>query len=327
METNIILPGDCIESLKTLPDAIVNTCVTSPPYYKLRDYGEEDQIGQEETPQQYIDKMVEVFSQVRRVLRDDGTLWLNLGDTYNGNKIGSTNGLYKNGAVDKTKQYATTRSFQKKSWDKMKPKNLMGIPWRVAMALQEDGWYLRQDIIWAKTNSMPEPVKDRCTKSHEYIFLMSKNSDYYFDYKAIRERSVSKTDKKIVSPAGVEKNPNKPSSHSGDSPMDDGFRHKRSVWNVNINAKNYEGTHFAVYPEELIVPCILAGSPEGGVVLDPFFGAGTSGVVALKNNRTYIGCELNPDYIEVAKNRLAPIHAQVENKKISTGIINNYFEF
>ena len=331
METNIILPGDCIESLKQLPDAFVNTCVTSPPYYGLRDYGEDGQIGQEETPQQYIDKMVEVFAQIRRVLRDDGTLWLNLGDSY----AGSGKGAYADGVVrlgessnkQTTNTGTTNGTFKKTNVQGLKPKNLMGIPWRVAMAMQDDGWYLRQDIIWAKPNPMPESVTDRCTKSHEYIFLMTKNPDYYFDYEAIRERSVAKLDKKFLSPIGGKKDPKKPGSYSGNAPENDGFRNKRSVWNVNVTAKNYEGAHFAVYPEELIVPCVLAGAPEDGIVIDPFFGAGTTGVVALKHGRKYIGCELNPEYIEVAQNRLAPIHRQSENKKISAGIISNYFDF
>ena len=648
METNIILPGDCIESLKQLPDAFVNTCVTSPPYYGLRDYGEDGQIGQEETPQQYIDKMVEVFAQIRRVLRDDGTLWLNLGDSY----AGSGKGAYADGVVrlgeaskvQSTNTGTTNGTFKKTSVQGLKPKNLMGIPWRVALAMQDDGWYLRQDIIWclsggtnvyaktkkgvgvmtirelirlnpadvklwngekwtqllgvnksprsgeeleivlrsgekiacttthkfptnrglleagelkvgdkfirttlpdnetprdcaidndaawfaglyiaegsrsedtiqisghvkeeqrwirlqhiakkfgghitrtidgnnmnirmygkilsaileelvsgrvavdkcfspvvwkysnsfidsmidgylsgdghfdgqrwrlgftrnnnlardlrtacarlgyhlvlntsstifngiirptfrgeirknrsghfnekdtaeimeirrsrcrevydlgveddphlfalasgilthnSKPNPMPESVTDRCTKAHEYIFLMTKNPDYYFDYESIRERSVAKMDKKFLSPIGGKKDPKKPGSYSGNAPENDGFRNKRSVWNVNVTAKNYEGAHFAVYPEELIVPCVLAGAPEGGIVIDPFFGAGTTGVVALKHGRKYIGCELNPEYIEVAQNRLAPIHRQAENKKISAGIISNYFD-
>lgn len=331
METNIILPGDCIDSLKQLPDAFVNTCVTSPPYYGLRDYGEDGQIGQEETPQQYIDKMVEVFAEIRRVLRDDGTLWLNLGDSYAGSGKGSyADGVVRLGEsskVQSTNAGTTNGTFKKSNVMGLKSKNLMGIPWRVAMALQDDGWYLRQDIIWAKPNPMPESVTDRCTKSHEYIFLMSKNPDYYFDYEAIRERSVAKLDKKFLSPIGGKKDPKKPGSYSGNAPENDGFRNKRSVWNVNVTAKNYEGAHFAVYPEELIVPCVLAGAPEDGIVIDPFFGAGTTGVVAIKHGRKYIGCELNPEYIEVAEKRLAPIHRQAENKKISAGIISNYFDF
>lgn len=331
METNIILPGDCIDSMKTLPDSIINTTVTSPPYYGLRDYGADGQIGQEETPQQFIDKMVEVFAEVRRITRDDGTLWLNLGDSY----AGSGKGAYADGKVrlgeksnkQSTNTGSTSGAFKKTNVQTLKPKNLMGIPWRVAMALQEDGWYLRQDIIWHKPNPMPESVTDRCTKSHEYIFLLTKNPDYYFDHEAIRERSVSKMDREHLSPVGGKKDPRKPGSYSGNAPVNDGFRNKRSVWSVPISAKNYDGAHFAVYPEDLIRPCILAGSPEGGVVFDPFFGAGTTGVVAIKHNRTYIGCELNPEYIEVAKNRLSPIHIQQENKEKAEGIINNYFEF
>ena len=328
METNIILPGDCIDSLKQLPDAFVNTCVTSPPYYGLRDYGEEGQIGQEETPQQYIDKMVEVFAQIRRVLRDDGTLWLNLGDSYAGsNGNGYRQSIQTTNPNTEDNEDTDLRKKMNRKDVGFKKKDLMGIPWRVAMALQEEGWYLRQDIIWAKPNPMPESVTDRCTKSHEYIFLMSKNPDYYFDYEAIRERSVAKLDKKFLSPIGGKKDPNKPGSYSGNAPENDGFRNKRSVWNVNVTAKNYEGAHFAVYPEELIVPCVLAGAPEDGIVIDPFFGAGTTGVVAVKNGRKYIGCELNPEYIEVAQKRLAPIHRQAENRKISAGIIGNYFDF
>jgi len=331
METNIILEGDCIESMKKLPDAFINTCVTSPPYYGLRDYGEDGQIGQEETPQQYIDKMVEVFAEVRRVLRDDGTLWLNLGDSY----AGSGKGAYADGVsrlgekskVQASSKGTTTGTFRKTNVQGLKSKNLMGIPWRTAMALQEDGCYLRQDIIWHKPNPMPESVTDRCTKSHEYIFLMTKNPDYYFDYESIRERSVSKMDREHLSPIGGKKNPLKPGSYSGNAPENDGFRNKRSVWTVPVRSKSYEGAHFAVYPEDLITPCVLTGAPEGGIVLDPFFGAGTTGAVAIKNGRTYIGCELNPEYIQVAKNRLDPIHLKRENMEKADGIIQNYFQF
>jgi DNA modification methylase len=329
METNIILEGDCIESMKKLPDAFINTCVTSPPYYGLRDYGEDGQIGQEETPQQYIDKMVEVFAEVRRILRDDGTLWLNLGDSY----AGSGGNGYKqsiqttNPVTNSRDNDVDLRTKTKRKDIGFKKKDLMGIPWRTAMALQEDGWYLRQDIIWSKVNSMPESVTDRCTKAHEYIFLMSKNPTYYFDYEAIRERSVSKMDREHLSPIGGKKNPLKPGSYSGNAPVNDGFRNKRSVWNVPIRAKSYEGAHFAVYPEDLITPCVLAGAPEGGIVFDPFFGAGTTGAVAIKNGRTYIGCELNPEYIQVAKNRLDPIHLKRENMEKAEGIIQSYFQF
>jgi len=328
MEANIILEGDCIESMKTLPDSIINTTITSPPYYGLRDYGEDGQIGQEETPQQYIDKMVEVFSQVKRITRDDGSLWLNLGDSYagsggNGYKQGiQTTNPVTNGDVD-----VDLRSKMKRKDVGFKKKDLMGIPWRVAMALQEDGWYLRQDIIWHKPNPMPESVTDRCTKSHEYIFLLTKNPDYFFDYESIRERSVSKMDRQHLSPIGGKKDPRKPGSYSGNAPENDGFRNKRSVWSVPITSKNYDGAHFAVYPEELIKPCILAGAPADGIVFDPFFGAGTTGVVAVKHGRKYIGCELNPEYIEIAKKRLQPVHLQEENKKKAEGIINSYFEF
>ena len=321
-----LLIGDCRTRLADIPDNSIHCCVTSPPYWGLRDYGHGNQIGLEATPEAYVEQMAAVFCEVRRVLRDDGTLWLNLGDSYAGsNMTGGNKSINAEGGSDGFKM---RRQFaRKQDIGTLKAKDLVGIPWRVAFALQADGWYLRQDIIWSKPNPMPESITDRCTKSHEYIFLMSKNPDYYFDYEAIRERSVAKLDKKFLSPIGGKKDPKKPGSYSGNAPENDGFRNKRSVWNVNVTAKNYEGAHFAVYPEELIVPCVLAGAPEDGIVIDPFFGAGTTGVVALKHGRKYIGCELNPEYIEVAEKRLAPIHRQAENKKISAGIISNYFDF
>ena len=351
---NQIIQGDVIETLRTLPEGFIHTCVTSPPYWGLRDYGVEGQIGLEETPEEYVEKMVEVFREVRRVLRDDGTLWLNLGDSY-----------------------ANSNAGGKKTPEGLKPKDLVGIPWRVAFALQADGWYLRSDIIWHKPNAMPESVKDRPTKAHEYIFLLSKSPKYYYDADAIREPMVkgdansgAKNYRRIN---GAEFRDDSTQSRK-DNPLG---RNKRTVWTVST--KPFKGAHFAVFPPDLIEPCILAGAPEKacphcgapwvpvyrreyvggkddpnkenyktpngryevrtergfggtksnraqridilegheptcqcenndgsgrGIVLDPFFGSGTTGVVAEKHGRQWIGIELNPDYIEIARGRL-----------------------
>ena len=292
-----ILQGSCLETLSSLEEKSINTCVTSPPYWGLRDYGtgewvggdpgcphmrttkiskdtstghkgmseqgnvvgdaiyksecpkcgavrKDDQLGLEETPEKFVENLVNVFREVRRVLRDDGTVWLNLGDSY--------------------------------SSEPKKPKDLIGIPWRVAFALQADGWYLRQDIIWHKPNPMPEPVKDRCTKSHEYIFLLSKSPKYYYDYEAIKTKAPDATEYDTSN--------------------------KRSVWSIPV--ASYSEAHFATYPPELIKPCILAGCPEGGTVLDPFGGSGTTAQVSNNLNRNAILCELNPEYVEIAKGRL-----------------------
>jgi len=267
----MILEGDCLNRMKEIPDKSINCCVTSPPYFGLRDYGHADQIGLENSPQDFVDKLVEVFREVRRVLRDDGTLWLNLGDTYAGSGgAGNQFGQIQNGLAI-YKQKGRPKDIG------LKPKDLIGIPWRVAFALQADGWYLRQDIIWHKPNPMPESVTDRCTKAHEYIFLLSKNERYYFDSNAIKE------------PANGQDAANT-------------FRNKRSVWHVNL--QSYSGAHFATFPPTLIMPCILAGCPEGGTVLDPFGGAGTTGLVAHQNDRNAILCELNPEYCDLAYRRI-----------------------
>ena len=294
-----ILCGDSIEMLRTLQDNLVDCCVTSPPYYGLRDYGVDGQIGLEENPYQYVERLVNVFREVRRVLKDDGTLWLNIGDTYcgTGNKGNYKDPKYPNGrngqSVSKNRKI-----------DGVKSKDLIGIPWMLAFALRDDGWYLRQDIIWHKPNPMPESVRDRCTKSHEYIFLLSKKPKYYFDYKAIQEDAVT----------GEAKRDKHSEGYQADYPKGDRFskgervygkggkRNKRDVW--KIATKPYKEAHFAVFPELLIEPCILAGSKLNGIVLDPFFGSGTTGVVAKKFNREYIGIELNKEYIDIAKNRL-----------------------
>jgi site-specific DNA-methyltransferase (adenine-specific) len=274
-----ILNGDCIEMMKTLPDRSVNCCVTSPPYFGLRDYGHDGQIGLEETPEAFVQKMVEVFSEVKRVLRDDGTLWLNLGDTYSATRWSKGGGQGINAHSDEH------RSMQHSKNSGLPDKNLIGIPWRVALALQADGWYLRQDIIWHKPMTMPEPVTDRCVRAHEYIFLLSKKHSYFFDHFAIQEPVKGKT----ISAAGKEYT----------------MANKRDVWSVS--PKRYEGAHFATYPPELIRPCILAGCPKGGVVLDPFGGSGTTALVANENNRDAILCELNPEYFPLIKERLSKV--------------------
>ena len=345
-----ILHGNNIETLKTIPDGSVDCCITSPPYYGLRDYGtgewvggdpncphrrmskfsektttghkqeelignvgdaiyktvcplcgairEDKQIGLEETPEEYIDRLVQVFREVKRVLKPEGTLWVNIGDSYNGNKTGNTEVNKHKGAV--------TDSFKKKIWDGAKQKDLIGIPWLLAFALRNDGWYLRQDIIWHKPNPMPESVKDRCTKSHEYIFLLSKSPKYYFDYEAIQEEAICKDDRR----AGMghidydgKRGGNQTSLGQQSFVSISEYRNKRDVWTVIPS--HYKEAHFATFPEELVTPMLLAGCPKDGVVLDPFMGSGTTGAVAILNKRHYIGCELNKEYIEMANKRIA----------------------
>ncbi len=293
--------GDCLEVMKELPEASVQTCVTSPPYWGLRDYGVAGQLGLESSPDEYVTKMVEMFRGVRRVLKDNGTLWLNLGDTYStGNGGDST-------YTEKQKSNEGSLSIRRSQLKSLKPKNLVGIPWRVAFALQLDGWYLRQDIIWHKPNPMPESVRDRCTKSHEYIFLLSKSSKYYFDNEAIKEPAKDSSIERSKRPWSGNKERGMPAGKSPHSFKYFGHgsadkRNKRSVWSVT--PKPFKGAHFATFPIDLIEPCILAGSREGDTVLDPFNGAGTTGVAALKHSRKYIGIELNPEYIELTKARI-----------------------
>lgn len=322
--------GNCLDVLKEISDESIDCCVTSPPYYGLRDYGTgtwvggdpkcphrrlskhsdktitghkqaelagnvgdaiyhsvcplcgakrvDKQIGLEETPEEYIQKLVDVFSEVKRVLKKDGTLWLNIGDSYNGSGNRLSN---------------------------CKAKDLIGVPWMLAFALRNDGWYLRQDIIWHKPNPMPEPVKDRCVKSHEYIFLLSKNQHYYFDYEAIQEDCVSAVKEDSHIKFGGNKYGNngdqKYNYYSGKEWNPTDKRNKRDVWSVTT--KSVKEAHFATFPEDLIKPCILAGCRAGGVVLDPFFGSGTTGRVSMGLNRHYIGIELNPNYAEIANRR------------------------
>ena len=353
-----LLQGDCLQQLATLPAASVQCCVTSPPYWGLRDYGTakweggdaecdhlgppmqtnnkpsdstatfhggtaranepwkngvcgkcgakrvDVQLGLEATPDEYVANMVAVFRAVRRVLRDDGTLWLNLGDSYagggtNGNG-GPSSGLNSNPAAA-----VPMKNTAKPRVQNLKPKDLVGIPWRVAFALQADGWYLRQDIIWHKPNPMPESVTDRCTKAHEYIFLLTKSARYYYDNEAVKEDAVRAGDVPGGNGHYIQ--------HSAGGHNKDGLtacgqkpvaetRNKRSVWTVTT--KPFKGAHFATFPPDLIEPCILAGSAPDTLVLDPFSGAGTTGVVAVQHGRRYIGIELNPDYLEMSRKRI-----------------------
>ena len=359
-----ILLGDCLEVLKSLEDESVDCCITSPPYYGLRDYGtgtwiggdpncphfrtshfsaknktehknllemkgvadsidkkvcplcgavrKDQQIGLEETPEMYIEKLTAVFHEVKRVLKNDGTLWLNIGDSYWGS--GSR-------GYDFTDKFTDASEIQKgskgttdlhnipkligKTDTGIKNKDLIGIPWMLAFALRNDGWYLRQDIIWHKPNPMPESVKDRCTKSHEYIFLLSKKSHYYFDYESIQEdaKPGSKSRYNYIFNQGKQQESFRPDGATNTMGMKEWHdkRNKRDVWSVV--AKSVREAHFATFPEELITPCILAGCRTGGTVLDPFFGSGTTGRVATKYNREYIGIELNPDYVEISNKR------------------------
>lgn len=367
MRVDYILEGNCLETLKTIPDESVDCCITSPPYYGLRDYGtgewvggdpncphrrmskfsektttghkqeelignvgdaiyksvcplcgairEDKQVGLEETPDEYIDKLVSVFREIKRILKPEGTLWVNIGDSYNGNKTGNTEVNKHKGVV--------TNSFKKKIWDGAKQKDLIGIPWMLAFALRNDGWYLRQDIIWHKPNPMPESVKDRCTKSHEYIFLLSKSPKYYFDYEAIQEDSVCKDDPRAgaghIDYGGKRVTDNNSMGQQSFVSISD-KRNKRDVWSVVPS--HYKEAHFATFPEELVEPMILAGCPINGIVIDPFMGSGTTAAVARLNKRHYIGCELNKEYIDMAHKRLEEVRL-IANQITFDDIIDN----
>lgn len=351
-----ILEGNCLDTLKQLPDECVNTCITSPPYWGLRDYGtatwiggdpncnhmrdskvnpngntdtghkamfdqenavgdaiyksecpkcgakrKDQQLGLEDTPDQFVENLVNVFREVRRVLKDDGTVWLNLGDSYHrsGSDQPTQKGMLNTSGINE--KYGWDHKHKNKLIN-LKPKDLVGIPWKVAFALQADGWYLRQDIIWHKPNPMPESVKDRCTKSHEYIFLLSKNAHYYFDQEAIKEGTTTK-DSTIRNRDETKLN-NTPGRTRMEGLKTNEYetKNKRSVWTVTT--KPYSEAHFATYPHDLIIPCIKAGCPENGTVLDPFGGSGTTAQVAAQLNRNAILCELNPEYIKIANQRL-----------------------
>lgn len=369
---NRIICGDSIEKLKELPDGIADCCITSPPYYGLRDYGtgkwvggdpncdhssaklstrfertmtetsskqmtnlgsdvkeymrvcpvcgavrEDRQIGLEETPDAYIAKLVSVFREVKRVLKDDGTLWVNIGDSY----AGSGKGRNGDGtaSVDPNSKQATSLgtingNLKKSNAGEAKAKDLIGIPWMLAFALRKDGWYLRQDIIWHKPNPMPESVKDRCTKSHEYIFLLSKQPNYYFDYEAIQEDAICKDDRRYgegrIAYDGKRMEGGVSNTKAQQSFVTNSDkRNKRDVW--SITTKAVKEAHFATFPEELIKPCILAGCRLGGVVLDPFFGSGTTGRVAREYGRNYIGIELNPEYVKMASHRAVEVQLSI----------------
>jgi len=303
-----IMVGDCLASLRQLPDRSAHMCVTSPPYYGLRDYGHGGQIGLEDTPDAYVARLVEVFREVRRALTDDGTLWLNIGDSYAGagGQGAQAGQQFANRAVGRDNVTRASRY----SGDGYKTKDLIGIPWMLAFALRADGWYLRQDIIWHKPNPMPESVTDRCTKAHEYVFLLSKSERYFYDHAAIKEPCSGDMQRRAAlgytrGPGGkVDKSRQDSDTLRGDAAkvidVSKG-RNKRSVWTVT--PKPYKGAHFAVYPPELITPCILAGCPVGGVVLDPFGGSGTTAGVALAHGRNAILCELNPEYAALMPER------------------------
>ena len=294
--------GDCRETMRrwALEGIKAQTCVTSPPYYGLRDYGHDGQIGLEETPEEYIEAMVEVFRCVKDVLADDGTLWLNIGDSYcgtgsKGDWVDPKNPEGRNGqSVSKTQKV-----------DGCKSKDLIGIPWMLAFALRADGWYLRQDIIWHKPNPMPESVQDRCTKAHEYIFLLSKSPKYYYDIESIKEEAHTtdnsnrnRDESRLNNTPGRTKMAGLTTNHYEK-------KNKRSVWTVTT--KPYSGAHFAVFPSDLIEPCILAGAPVGGIVLDPFMGSGTTAQVAQNLGRQYLGCELNREYEKLQNERLSQL--------------------
>lgn len=312
-----IITGDCRDVLKTLDEKSINTCVTSPPYFGLRDYGHDGQIGLEETPQEYVDQLVLVFREVWRVLRDDGTVWLNLGDSYASFRDGKCvpNTIDENQKTMPTKG-AKNRSAKTFAGSVVKHKDLIGIPWRVAFALQDDGWYLRQDIIWHKPNPMPESVTDRCTKSHEYIFLLSKKPNYYFDHDAIKIPVKQDWGTRDRENGKYHNEGTGLSPHSGLEKSYE-FANKRSVWTVTT--KGFEGAHFATFPPDLIEPCILAGCPIEGVVLDPFGGSGTTGLVADRNKRDAILIEINQEYSKMASDRCnddAPLFVTTENIKM-----------
>lgn len=300
-----ILIGDCRESLRSLPEKSVHTCVTSPPYFGLRDYGHEGQIGLEPTPDEFVSQLVSVFQEVKRVLRDDGTLWLNLGDSYASYRDGKATPDTSRGSSEGTlvpKGSATNRMASTFAGTSIKHKDLIGIPWMVAFALRADGWYLRQDIIWHKPNPMPESVTDRCTKAHEYIFLLSKSPKYFFDSEAMKEKGVYPAGTKGAKGSASRQKEIGVNARPPEYKIYDGMRNRRSVWSVQT--RPFKGAHFATYPPDLIEPCVLAGCPIGGTVLDPFFGSGTTGLVALRHGRKVIGCELNPDYALLAYERL-----------------------
>jgi DNA modification methylase len=308
--------GDCRETMRKWKEQGIKaqTCVTSPPYFGLRDYGHDGQIGLEQTPEEYIAAMVEVFRCVWDVLADDGTLWLNIGDSYasaGGAQVEQTV-RGDNNYVNSGQLGATGVGTTRKPPQGYKQKDLIGIPWMLAFALRADGWYLRQDIIWHKPNPMPESVQDRCTKAHEYIFLMSKSQKYYYDHDAIKEPLKGEPEVRNKNAEGYQADYAHGDRFSKGERVfgADGMANKRSVWTVNT--KPYKGAHFAVFPSDLIEPCIIAGAPVGGIVLDPFMGSGTTAQVAQNLGRQYLGCELNPEYEKLQKKRLSQMSLELD---------------
>ena len=331
LQLDQIINAECLAHLKTMPDECLDCVVTSPPYYGLRDYGCDGQVGLEDTPEAYVQRLVDIFHEVKRCLKPEGTLWLNLGDSY---ATGTTAGRQqsKNPGVGANNPNAQNSVPRVGTPQGCKTKDLIGIPWMVAFALRADGWYLRQDIIWAKPNPMPESVKDRCTKSHEYIFLLTKSPKYYFDYEAIQEEATGYDGRKDTTTKGSQKydnvnvaaargherlkfknladkgqQPNSMHLRRAEGMADEQYpvRNKRDVWSVCPKPSKEE--HYAMYPEELVKYCIEAGCPEGGVVFDPFMGSGTTAAVAKKFDRHYYGTELNPKFYEIAARRVASI--------------------
>jgi DNA modification methylase len=314
-ELNHIHQGDSLAVLRTWPDKFVQTVVTSPPYWGLRDYGVAGQIGLEKTPEEFVGRLVDVFREVRRVLKDDGTIWVNLGDSYA--QAGGAGWQGKSGQRSNRRFTASRNAVGRREQTRRPPaglknKDLVGIPWSVAFALRADGWYLRRDIVWSKPNPMPESVLDRATTAHEYIFMMAKSEKYFYDGDSIKERVAEVTKNDRVDTGKFRKDRGFPGSPSagGGRLGDSDYRKKRSVWEVPTHP--FPEAHFATFPEKLIEPCILAGSRPGDVVLDPFMGAGTTGLVAARLNRKFIGIEINPKYIEMAERRIAPELAQAK---------------
>ena len=328
INTNRIINDDALSALHSIPDATIDACITSPPYYGLRDYGINGQIGQEDTPEEYIDRLSAVFREVRRVLKDDGTLWVNIGDNYAGGngRWGKEKGISTIQASNRG-SFGQIRTAKKWVHETIKRKDLIGIPWTLAFALRADGWYLRQDIIWHKPNPMPESVTDRCTKAHEYIFLLSKSEKYHFDYCAIKEARVGnnyqdvagskgslRANSRIRGSGNKERKPrpcaDRRGAQAGSIPYfgEIDTRNRRDVWTVTV--KPLRDAHFATFPPDLVRPCVRAGSHPGGIILDPFFGAGTTGLVAIEEGRDYIGIEINPEYCKIASKRLDRVFYQ-----------------
>ena len=308
--------GDCRETMRRWANEGIKaqTCVTSPPYYGLRDYGHDGQIGLEETPEEYIAAMVDVFRCVWDVLADDGTLWLNIGDSYYNYRPGKGQALVKQSVANSDQDLPQTCARRGNKLEGLKEKDLIGIPWMLAFALRADGWYLRQDIIWHKPNPMPESVQDRCTKAHEYIFLMSKSQKYYYDNESIQEQATNRDPSNESHKHADAYDPSLSQQHRTAAGLKDvgarETRNKRSVWTVTT--KPYEGAHFAVFPQDLIEPCILAGAAPGQVVLDPFMGSGTTAQVAQHLGRQYLGCELNEEYKTLQEKRLRQMSLVLE---------------